>query len=114
HTQADSGDGFDHRQWAASLCAGQPHFGRLRAAGRDAVLEIHVEPLSDARRKYFTRRKTFGISHWLPGIFTGNPGDAPTGRKLRRLCLRQSNARANSLAWVHDWRGELPDEVFSR
>ena len=54
--EVDSGDGLNHRQRFASVCARQPDSGRVRFAGGDAVLEIRVEPVPDAGGEYFAGR----------------------------------------------------------
>src|ERR1019366_5196298 len=85
HPEADSGDGLNHRQRTASVCAGKPDSGRIRSAWWDAIVEICVESLSDAGGEYSTGRQVVRVPHRLPSVLAGNPAEAQPGRQLGRF-----------------------------
>ena len=79
HAEADSGDGVDHRQRAASVRAGQPHSGRLRVAGAGCRCgNTCPTAFSPSPR----------TSCWAPSCRNTTPAIAPSrGRSWRRCDL---------------------------
>jgi len=73
---------------------------------------IHRQPLPDSLSKPVPWSEALRIPHRIPGLFTGDVAGSSAARKLRRLCIRQSDDCAGRDVRLPDWGDLLPDEIL--
>ena len=72
HPASDPGHGRHARHGLVSVRAGVADSRRIRLAGRDALVEIRLQPLPHLRREPVDGREVVGVSHRAIGRFPGS------------------------------------------
>ena len=82
--------------------------------GRNALVQVHLEPLPDPGRELAARLQALRVSHRVPRLQPQGAGEPPPPGELRRLRLRQRDAGADHPARLPHRGSDLSDPLFPR